>query len=221
MKPMKYLWPDLSRFNCDKVTVVFHLGLGQDVIQRLMSHSHHHPTKGHPTKAYYGNIYTRNKIAHVAQGTVMLGKDNKTHIEIEFTRQRRSRPPSDIKPVGDLLGIVQESIQDVIADYACDATFTYRVMDGWRSRFPLPLPIRKPRNQPFTHIEGVKFSKRTNATIERSLEISISPDGDLRHITYLKGTVRFTLEMFRDAVKEASRLSRQSLIRSEEASRAN
>jgi len=118
-------------------------------------------------------------------------------------------PPKEVKLPKLLVDLLNEKPQDI--KLTCYADFAYK-QDEWQSLIEVPVDINssKENEEPFTHIESVKFSRRQNTHIQYTVQIGQTEDGVTKHSTWLevawKG--KLTEEIPKLLLESSSKLSK-------------
>ncbi len=177
--------PNLARLHCDRFSVFFHLSLPSVVESGVLTTTHHHRDDDGNIFAYYGKSYRHHGVAYVAQGSIFSHDPENYHINFSFVQSDRGRPPAGYESPDRLLEIALEIAPIEPVELDVRSNYTYDMDDGWSPRLPLPMEMPKPissvRGTSFTHIEGVRLSKKVEAKTPEWIQMNVSDDGEITH----------------------------------------
>lgn len=173
---------DLRSIQCRELTIITHVKISSRLAKRIIALYRGNITRDTPRSAIYGTIYKVNKIHHVVRADVWHAGGNEYHVEFTYEEKKVPRPPKNIKSPQLLVDLLNEEPQDI--ELTCYADFAYK-QDEWRSIIEVPIDLKssKESEEPFTHIEAVKFSRRKNEHIEYTVEIERLENGTTIHST--------------------------------------
>jgi hypothetical protein len=199
---------NLRSLHCEEFTILTHIKISSNLANRIIAAYRGRVTPNTPRSAVYGTTYTVNKIPHAVR--VDVREEGKVyHVEFTYEEQKRPKPPKRIKSPQLLIDFLNEEPQDI--ELACFADFAYK-QDEWQLLIEVPMAIvsDKESKEPFTHIEGIEFSRREESHVQYSVEIGKLENGTILHSTYFnepwKG--KLTQEIPTLLLKRSSSLSR-------------
>lgn len=206
--------PNLPKFHCRELEIVFHVTLSKERAGRLLTGSHGHTHRGRPYSAVYGSIYSLNKVPHVARGYIRRA-EKEFHVELRHLQDKWSKPPRGVEPFAKLLDMLSEKPQRVT--FECSASFVYDQKSGFKSAIEMPMPLSGEEGERyFTHIEDITLSKQTDGLIQHSVQFGRTRSGDVRHSVFLLWEGEIAPEIPLQSLERASKISRFLLLRQDE-----
>jgi len=181
---------NLVNSHCNELRFATQLKLSPKLTERILTGSEGRERDNIRYFTLYGTVYTVQKTPYVVQAFVHRRK-NGCLIEVRYLCEKWSKPPKKVKPVLELATALSEEPQD--ATFDCNAYFEYDKKSDWKSVIGLPIPIARSKKDErlFTHIEGIRLSKRERGKIQYSVRVRRTKTGNIRHLVYFawKGPV--------------------------------
>lgn len=171
---------NLRSLQCKELRITSHIRISSGLVERIITPYHGHITRNTPRLALFGLIYTVNKISHVVRVDVRRVGGDEYHVEFRYLDEGWTKPPKNIKSPKLLVDFLNEEPQDI--ELTCNADFAYK-QDEWRSvvKVPIALTPDKESKATFTHVEGIKLSRRENGHIRYWVRIEKLEDGTTKH----------------------------------------
>ena len=123
------------------------------------------------------------------------------------------RPPRSIRPVSLLMQAAIQSFEPTSAN--CSAVFEYHRLDGWESKFVLPVPmIIQDAPYGITHIESAEFSNRGDDGINFRIEVEHDEERDvIVHTVRYEHQLDWSRRSLRLALQRGRAISGQMMAR--------
>ncbi|MGA2285169.1 MAG: hypothetical protein ABSG55_02715 [Dehalococcoidia bacterium] len=172
---------NLAKVHCDSLELAARIKLSHELAEKVLNGSHGHDRRGVRYLSVYGSLYTLGGVPHVIVARVRRAQEGDYLLELRYLREDRKRPPRDIRPVGVLMLALADEPQPV--NFQCETILTYDETSGWRSIMDVPLAIWSDEEGewPFSHLEGVRFSRRQGGRVEYFIQVRRNTAGALVH----------------------------------------
>ena len=202
---------NLSSQHCQRLRLVVHTALRPKLFSKMLEGSYfkaYDTGSGERQVVVHGIIYTRGQVTHRMRTLVDGAGGTDCYMEFDWRVGESTAPPKDIKPISILGSLLDKHTRSINVD--CTGWFTYRLDEGWKSQFPLPvrIPTDESAKVPWTHIESLSFSGRDGDELLRSAQIKVTEEGDITHMITARFSALFSEDIGRRGLTLVRHLSR-------------